>query len=252
MKEILSHLILPLPLFWIAFILSIVFRLLKKNVIARRLAWIAFAWLFLITTPFLPDLLVRKLENQYSPVSAKTLKSLDTTVNILVLGGGFINDTLLPANDQLSEIALVRLSEGIRIMRLLPESKLITSGWGNLEDISAAEVSAKTAEWLGVDTSRLSFQKQPENTWQEATEYKRLHPDSCRLIVVTSAIHMPRSIYLFRKAGLDPIAAPSNHLVKKSKQPIPWYWLPSSENIRKMEAAIHEYIGLIWYKIGGS
>ena len=79
-----------------------------------------------------------------------------------------------------------------------------------------------------------------------------MHGDSTQLIVVTSAIHMPRSMYLFQKAGLNPIAAPTNHLVKTSLQHDPWYWNPSSYNIRKMEAAIHEYIGLFWSKLGGS
>lgn len=233
-------------------IFALVFLLFKKKKNARRLAWISLAWLLLISTPFLPDLLVNVLEKQYSAISEKDLKALDKPVNVLVLGAGFINDVRLAPNDQLSEAALARLSEGIRILRILPEGKLITSGWGNREEITSAEIMAKTALLLGVDSSLVSTQKKPENTWQEAIEYKSMHGDSTQLIVVTSAIHLPRSIYLFRKAGLNPLAAPSDHLVKISKEKNPWNWIPSSNNIKKMEAAIHEYAGLFWYKLGGS
>ena len=105
--------------------------------------WVSFVWLLLITTPFLPDLLVSNLENQYSTISETKLDSLNGHVNVLVLGGGITNDLRLPPNNQLSEIALCRLSEGIRIVRIIPDSKLITSGWGGREQITSAEVMAK-------------------------------------------------------------------------------------------------------------
>ena len=57
---------------------------------------------------------------------------------------------------------------------------------------------------------------------------------------------MPRAMYLFQKTGLNPLAAPTNHLIKKGKHTCFWDWLPSSANIRKMECAIHEYAGLAW------
>lgn len=96
------------------------------------------------------------------------------------------------------------------------------------------------------------MQVQPKNTRAEANEYKRLFADSVQLVLVTSAIHMSRAMYLFQKTGLDPLAAPTNHLVKKGQQKKDfWYWLPSSGNIKRMESAIHEYVGLFWYKLGG-
>jgi uncharacterized SAM-binding protein YcdF (DUF218 family) len=99
---------------------------------------------------------------------------------------------------------------------------------------------------MGMRNSLFRSQTLPKNTWAEATEYKRLFGDSAQLILVTSAAHMPRAMKLFHKAGLSPIAAPTNHLVKKSPQPDFWFWLPSSINIQKMESAVHEYVGMGW------
>jgi uncharacterized SAM-binding protein YcdF (DUF218 family) len=70
-----------------------------------------------------------------------------------------------------------------------------------------------------------------------------------RLILVTSAIHMPRAIALFRKFGLDPVPAPTNYLVVT--QPGFHYGMlfPGSDSLHNMEAAVHEYLGLIWMQV---
>ena len=122
---------------------------------------------------------------------------------------------------------------------------------GSQEKIPQAKVLANTALLLGVDSSRIKMQTEPKNTWIEAQEYKRLFGDTVQLVLVTSAVHMPRAMYLFRKAGLKPIPAPANHLIKEGTEKNPWFWVPSSENIRKTEAAVHEYVGMLWYKSGG-
>lgn len=171
------------------------------------------------------------------------------SVDNMHLGAGSTNDKRLPANSKLSGNTLVRLAEGIRIYREVPGSKIVTSAFGGKnEDISQAEITAEVAVILGVNKKDIYKQTKPENTWMEATEFKRLFGNSVQPVVVTSAIHMPRAMYLFRKAGLNPIAAPTDFKIKKDKNRDFWFWLPSAGNINKMESAIHEYVGLLWYK----
>lgn len=246
MKSLLSELILPLSVFWILILVAVFLRLRKKNKSSQYLLVISVCWFLIISTPFLPNLLVLHLENQYPVVSPKVLNDLNQPVNILVLGGGHSNDERLPATNQLSESALTRLVEGIRLHLQIPNSSLITSGFAGQEGISQAEVLAKAAVVLGVDEKNIRTQTLPGNTWMEATEYKRLFGDSARLIIITSAIHIPRAMKLFHKAGLRPIAAPTNHMVKKGKHRNIGFWTPSSNNIRKMESVLHEYAGIVW------
>ena len=203
-----------------------------------------------------PNLLVRNLENQYNVFSPEYLQNTKRPVNILVLGGGSTDDKRLPANSQLARSSIARLSEGIRIHRLFPGSTLITSGYaGKNNDTPNAIVSAKTAMLLGVDSASIKRQETPENTWQEALIYKQMFGDSAGLVLVTSAIHIPRAMYLFRKAGLNPIAAPADfmvknrNMIKNRKRKSILYWFPSAKNIEKMEGAIHEYVGLFWYRM---
>ena len=208
-------------------------------------------WFLIISTSFIPKILVSNLENRYEVFTLRSLAGNFKPVNILVLGAGFSDDERLPPNTNLSETALVRLCEGIRIHHLIPGSTIITSAKGWEGEISQAEVTAQAAIVLGVDSAQVKMQKKPDNTMEEAQQYKLLFGDSAQLILVTSATHMPRAMYLFQKEGLHPVAAPTNYLIKKEKHHRFWDWLPSTDNIRRMECAFHEYLGLAWAKIIG-
>lgn len=249
LKSILAGLLLPLPILFLLFVLSGYLSWKKRHKSARIMLIISIIWFLVISTSFIPKLLISNLENQYKVFSLKSLIRNSKPVNILVLGAGFSDDDRFPPNNNLSETALARLCEGIRIHRLVPGSTLITSAKGWEDEISQAEVTAQAAIVLGVDSAQIKMQKKPETTQQEAQQYKQLFGDSAQLILVTSATHMPRAMYLFQKEGLHPIAAPANHLIKIGKHKRFWDWLPSSDNIRKIECAVHEYLGLIWARV---
>jgi uncharacterized SAM-binding protein YcdF (DUF218 family) len=72
-----------------------------------------------------------------------------------------------------------------------------------------------------------------------------------RFVLVTSASHMLRSVALFRKQGMEPIPAPTDHWVKRSDGMSPYRFFPGAENLLKTEMAVHEYLGLAWAKIRG-
>jgi uncharacterized SAM-binding protein YcdF (DUF218 family) len=251
MRTFLSLFISPLPVFWI--LVAVAFLLYKKGKqgTAKAFGTGAMVLLGLVSTPFVPNLLVKTLENQNGVISIEELKKSEKPVHILVLGAGYTDDKRLPENSQLSTTVLVRLAEGIRIHRQIAGSVIITSADAGIQELAQAEVVAKAAVLLGVDESNIRKQLLPKNTLTEATEYKRLFGDTAQLVLVTSAIHMPRAMFLFQKAELKPLAAPTHYLVKKEKKRGFRYWIPSSENIKKTESALHEYAGLLWAKMGG-
>ncbi len=250
MRDILSHLILPLPIFLGLMVVALIFYFKRKQKTARFFFILSVSWFLLVSTPLIPNFLVQHLEEQYPVISLAELRDTNQPVHILVLGAGHSNNENLPATTRLSEEALAKITEGIRLHRQIPGSIIITSGFKGRGTDAQATVSAEAAVLLGVDAANIKRQTNPGNTLQEATAYKKVYGDSARLIVVTSAIHMPRAMVLFRKAGLQPIPAPVNFIVGKRVKPDYWFWLPSSKNIEKTEKAIHEYVGLIWYKIG--
>ncbi|MFK8009443.1 MAG: ElyC/SanA/YdcF family protein [Saprospiraceae bacterium] len=217
-----------------------------KKTIGKYFFGIAIALFFIFSTPTIPNLLINSLENDYLVLSELETFSEDS-VHIIILGGGHKSNNTLPANIQLSSSALGRLIEGIRISRLIPKSKIISSGGNGSQPKSQAEVQKQAAISLGVSRSKIAMLPLAKNTLQEAEHYKTEFGNETKLIVVTDACHLPRAIYAFQKIGLHPIPAPTNHYLKNSSDIFCFSILPNTDNLIKTNRAIYEYLGKIWY-----
>lgn len=247
MRSLAYLLLQPLSVFWLLLI-PIPFIRKKHSRLATYLLLIALLWLALASTPPLPTLLVESLERQYEPLLQAP--SFHSPSHILVLGGGHVSDERLPPNDQLSEQALSRLVEGIRLHRLIPGSKLVLSGYARPGiPITQAEVLAKTAISLGINPKDTLMVTTPHNTRQEAIDYKKKFGSVNSLLLVTNAIHMPRAMMHFKRAGLAPTPAPTNHFIKWDRLSSRFSLRPSSGNLKRMNAALHEYVGFVWGKV---
>jgi uncharacterized SAM-binding protein YcdF (DUF218 family) len=248
MHDFLSTLILPLPILWLLILTGMASYFFKRTRLTRVFAIIAIIWLGLISTGLLPDFLVSSLEHKYP--SILTIKKPDDSsvpIYIMVLGAGHIDDKSLPPNSQLSKTVLVRLIEGIRLYHAIPGSKLIFSGDKGDQTESQAIIMAQTASFLGVSPDDIRMFKFTKNTADEAKTFRLTFGSQNRLYVVTDAIHMPRAMYLFTREGINATAAPTNYLNKKGSASNPFgFLIPRSDNINRMEAAIHEYAGLLW------
>ncbi len=249
MHSLVTFLIMPLTILWLILLAGLLFLLLKRKRTAIVCGFFSIVWLAVISLPFIPDLLVRSLEKRYPPLLEISQFNLKDTVNILVLGAGYTGNRDLPPNDQLSLNSLGRLTEAIRLHRLLNASLLILSGSEPGEKISESELYTSTALALGVKNSEIGFLGTPQNTQMEAIDYTKKFGTKNTLILVTDAIHMPRAMFLFQKAGQKPIPAPTNHMVKSDRIIDFRDRGPSSFNIVKMDYALHEIIGLAWAKI---
>ncbi|MEJ2060660.1 MAG: YdcF family protein [Gammaproteobacteria bacterium] len=88
-------------------------------------------------------------------------------------------------------------------------------------------------------------------TWQNAqlTAYMLKPLGIRRVLLVTQAWHMPRALWSFRKAGLDPIAAPTGFAGPDSREQGLLGWLPQARAARTMTELAHEVLGLTWYRL---
>ena len=238
MLKVLLH---PFVLFWLGILISLGLLLMKKRRLARIGFYICFVSLFLTSVGIVTGPIVRSLEDRY-PVYHPALH--DTIgYDILVLGGGHIEDDRLPPNGQLNITALGRLVEGIRLFRLLPNSKLILSGYSPDGRTTQAEILQKTAELLGVESDDILLQKQPINTYEEAKFYRENYQSIRQLIVVTSGTHMPRAMKMFALFNLKPIAAPTNFLLRPINMG-DYSLVPSTKNMDNLHTAIKEYLAM--------
>ncbi len=167
---------------------------------------------------------------------------------IVILGGGHSNTNELSRVNQLSTSALGRLTEGVRLAHLLPNSKLIVSGYNGPKELSHAQILAEAAISLGVAPDRIIRFDATRDTDDEAQELARrlgLEP----FLLVTSAWHMPRAMALCVKAGLQPIAAPADYQQRPGEE-ISYPFLSWDLGALEMSTkAIHERLGLLWAKL---
>ena len=164
---------------------------------------------------------------------------------IVVLGGGHVSDPRLPANSQISATALGRVVEGVRLHKAIPGSRLLLSGGGVFDPVPEAEVMARIALLLGVKPQDISLEPDSRDTAEEAGIIaEMIGPE--KIILVTSAAHMPRAMALFSKRGLQPIPAPADFKVRESQGIEPSGFFPKATSLGQLEIAVHEYLGLAW------
>jgi len=250
MHTLLSTLILPLPILWLMIFTGFASHLLKKKRLARIFLVMAICWLGLISTPWLPNALVGSLERTYPPILSIDQSASPVPIYIMVLGAGHTDDKTLPPNSQLSAAVLGRLIEGIRLYHAIPGSQLVLSGPKGEQTESQSVILAQTAGFLGGSADDICQFTTTKNTADEAETYRLTFGIQNKLYLVTNAVHMPRAIYLFGREGINVTAAPTNFLIKKGSVSHPFTaFIPRSDNLFKMETAMHEYVGMLWTKL---
>lgn len=169
-------------------------------------------------------------------------------VHIIILGSSHTPDVRLMPTQMLSNDAVQRLVEALRVYRLLPDARLITSGRYEYGEYSQAEATRDALISLGVDAEHIEIQPEAASTCDEARAFVREHGPGARIIISTSALHMRRAIMVFEQQGAAPVAAPAAFTRKqKPEKPFrPWKWIPSRDNIGDLERAINEYAGYVW------
>jgi uncharacterized SAM-binding protein YcdF (DUF218 family) len=194
------------------------------------------------------------LESRYpAPLAVDDLAKADRGPIkwVVVLGAGRFPDESLPPNLQLDPLSLARLVEGLRIHRGLPRSKLVVSGGRSGSVLSQAEIMAKVAEQMGVDPKDIVLEGGSFDTDDEARLVKEIVGDD-RFILVTSALHLPRSMALFEKRGMKPVPAPADRWYLQSRSVGFWDFMPNMLRLDISDRAVHEYLGLFWGKMRGT
>jgi len=188
------------------------------------------------------DYVTKALEAQYGPVQPAALTDVQWVV---VLGGGLRSGSGLPLSSRIGNSALYRITEGIRVHRELPLSRIVFSGATNIHGESVAQMSSDLAAALGVDRSRIVVAEGARTTDEEALCLRKL-VEGQRFVLVTSAMHMPRAMRLFRRRGMDPIPAPTDHHTSSTLGDGWGRIIPSPGKVAAANAASHEVIGIAW------
>lgn len=249
-KKIISQFLFPLQVIVFMNFIGLVFLwFTRKQKISKILVTAGIGLLIIFSYRILPDIIIRPLEEKFQPYTySQDTLSAPPIRYVVVLGGGHLTDPSVPLTSQIGVETLTRLVEGIRIHRYHPGSKLILSGGKTYDPVTDAELMFLIAVDLGVDPNGIILEAESRDTKDEAIIIKSIVGDEA-FALVTSAVHMPRAMGMFKKQGLNPIPAPTNHLYKRKPRIRPTTFFPSSGNLMKSERAIRECMGILWARI---
>ncbi|UGA55989.1 envelope biogenesis factor ElyC [Vibrio sp. VB16] len=242
LKKIVSSLAMPLPaLLIIGFIGLLFIMFTQRHKFGVLFVFLSLTGIFLVSFQPVSTRLLMPMEREIT-----AFLPVDENIDyVMVLGAGHVVDDQIPPTSELSRTALMRLTEGIRIIRMYPGSKLILSGYAGGTEFSHAKMMARVALALGVAKPDIILLETAKDTWEEARQAAAFVNQS-KLVLVTSASHMKRALMEFNSAGLNPTPAPTNYLAQSN---IEQYWqkyTPQSAYLEQTERYWHEQLGLWW------
>lgn len=256
LKKAVTYCLMPLPavlaLLVGGFLLA---RSEKHRRLGRFLSFIGLLVLLITSHRQVGLHLLAPLENQYPAIpefteNAAISPDLIACQYIVVLGGGHTDMLGLPASSKLSPNALSRLTEAVRLARALPTAKLITLGPGRRGQDTHAHVLASAAISLGIAPHRIIENNSGRDTEGEALALRAIINEA-PFALVTSAWHMPRSMGLMRKAGLNPLACPTDYQARANQTFSLNDWLWGIDGLERSSWAIYERLGTFWAKLRG-
>jgi len=212
------------------------------------LGWLV---LYVPSTEPMANLLQRWVE-----AGAESTYQADTVYDAVIVLGGMV-DADASERSGLPEYtpAVERILRGFELLRAGRARRVLISG-GTLDTRAGALVEAdilgRQLELWGVEPERIVREARSRNTRENALESERLIRERgwTRLLLVTSAAHMPRALGTFEAVGLHP-----DTLVVDVRAhgfyPHTGWWQPRASNLSASSDALRELFGRFVYQLRG-
>jgi uncharacterized SAM-binding protein YcdF (DUF218 family) len=283
LKKTISQFLMPLPLVCECLLLGFILTRFTQYKKTGRFFTLLSLLLFLLSGYGFGRTYLYNLERRY-PSFEPTPEQCEAYrgANIVVLGQGMPESSDLPVRYQENYVFERRLFEGVRVAKLIPESRLIISMAGEATNTIKQLFLDEYMSLVNFPTNRIFMFTTARDTSEEAklarqvisdANFRTSFPSSnCplllptatasspnfrtlelsnfrtnSLILTTSASHIPRAMKIFQKAGMDPIAAPCDY-TDGEKPTVGWKdWyrppLPNGKKFDQSERAFYEWLG---------
>lgn len=242
------HKILPYALYPITFIILL---LAWAAISKKRLPVIVALFLLVVTSsPIISTRLVQYLEGDETRKSPADIYRADA---IVVLSGmiGPVQGSQGLAYEWGDPD---RFFGGVELIKAGMAKKIIFTGgklpWQSDETKPEGEILAQYALDFGIPATQIMVTKNVQNTRDEANAVKEIliNSQTQKIILVTSAFHMPRSKKLFENVGIEVQTYPVDYKVGVSEL-TPMSFLPSADAFSSFQFAWRELIGRFYYSL---
>lgn len=250
LSKFLPLFVYPAGLIFLLLFVALIFW--KKQRLARRLVLAACLLVLLAGNRWVSMSIVRSLETRYLPGQPEP-------ADVAVILGGGTDAPQYPRSTVEVNGAGDRIIYGLKLYKDGVVDKLLVTGgtadWQGDYASSPAHDMADLLVLMGVPKDDILLEPDSLNTYEDAQFSAKIIRESGfqKIILVTSALHMPRAYKLFREAGVDVIPAPVDYtitdqewtdLLKPTPENVLINLLPTSANLKSTTSSMKEYIGM--------
>ncbi len=188
-----------------------------------------------------------------TPGSAESISADSMSADaIIVLGGGTVSHSPEEGGRTAPGVETQkRLSFAYRIHRITGLPLITTGGPPLAASNSRAGVRNAGAAMgrylvaLGASPESVNTEETSRNTYENALHVaEQFGPENA--ILVTSAYHMPRSVWVFQQIGLQVHPAPTDYKSDADGYNL-WSFFPTMDSLNDSYKALHEYVGIVYY-----
>lgn len=251
LQKLLLTILLPPAGFFLLALLGWLLLRYRRRRLGRLFLVVSGGGLLLLSIGPLAGRLIAPLENEYRP-----LHTLPTGVTaVVILTGGTLDLSQHGLGGVPDGGSTLRLTEAIRIHRQLADVPLVVCGGRGdpaRPQLSSGRAMANLALALGVVPDKLLLEDASHNTLEGAHEVKKLLPrqkdTAPKIILVTSAFHMGRSVRFFEGAGFKVVAAPTDFHTQSGGGNLAAL-IPSADALGVAATAVYEYLARLRYRL---
>ena len=257
LSKLLPIFVYPVGLAVVLLLAALLWRKKPRRMVTCVLLALAIIWL--AGNSWVATSLTRSLEWRYLPPEEFP------QVEVIVLLGGGTQSANYPrpivelngAGDRVLYAAWL-YHQGVAPNLLLSGGDIDWYGTRN----TPAEDMAILLEMLDVPRNAIWLESESQNTYENALFCRQILEEKGidQIVLVTSAMHMPRSVGLFEKQGFDVIPAPTDFSVTEESWSKLWElnlvtqlfnFLPGVGNLGETTQVMKEYIGIVVYGLRG-
>jgi uncharacterized SAM-binding protein YcdF (DUF218 family) len=244
---ILKALLLPPGGLIVLLLISLLFI---RGVFGKLLLTLTLVMFYLFSTPFVGTNLLAGLERHVFITPEELIAN--KVEAIVVLGGGLYKEGPEYGGDSIKGQLLERVRYAAWLQKRTKLPIIISGGGIQKSQKSEAKLAAQVLkEEFGCRV--IALEEKSVSTWENAQFTSRMLKDQGinQIALVTHTWHMPRAVTAFQRNRVKVIAAPT--IYSKGKISINGSrltdWFPSSMAFRNSYLALHEYLGMVWYRV---
>ena len=213
----------------------------RRQRLGRALIVLSGAALWLLSTPYLAGLMLDALKPPPSTIRGGEAEA------IVILSGGVHRDNLEYGGDTVGRLTLERVRYGAWLARETAKPVLVTGGAPAGGVPEGQLMRAVLEQEFGIPVRWV--EDRSDNTRENALRSAELLKSAGvrRIFLVTHAWHLKRAIPEFERAGLEVIPAGIGY--SADDRPGVLDFVPSARGLLDSYFAMHEGIGLIWYRM---